>query len=165
MLHDPTLYCEGFRLAEFSPDRQYRYVLVRRWARDSMLACIGLNPSTADESVDDPTVRRWVGFARRQGFGGIVVGNLYGYRATDPRALWSVQDPVGPGNDAALRRIGAACRTVLVSWGAVPRCRDRVYDVMALLRGRNVVSLGRTKAGWPRHPLYCRADEPLRRWP
>lgn len=78
---------DGFAPAEFSPDRRYRYILTRRWSPAPMLGCIGLNPSTADELQDDPTVRRWMGFARRDGFGGIVVGNLFAFRATNPRVM------------------------------------------------------------------------------
>jgi hypothetical protein len=160
---------DGFAPAEFSPCHLYRYILARRWSPAPLLGCVGLNPSTADEANNDPTVRRWCGFARRDGYGGIVVGNLYGWRSTSPRALLTVSDPIGDGDDSALERIAIGCAAVLTSWGALPsrRMESRACDVLRLLRERakTVGNLGLTKSGQPRHPLYLRSDEPMRMWP
>src|SRR5271157_168450 len=94
--------------ATFSLCRTWRYKLWRRWsAAVPMVTFIGLNPSTADEINDDPTVRRCLGFARRWGFGGMSMLNVFAYRSTNPRALRAATDPVGPRNGAALL---ATCR-------------------------------------------------------
>lgn len=147
--------------AGFSPCRRYRYTLSRTWdAASPPLVFIGLNPSTADETTDDPTIRRCIGFARRDGFGGIVMLNLFALRSTDPAALSDASDPVGPWNDD---QIFAACkgRTVVAAWGVHGTLRGRDKVVRRLLAGVDLRCLGRTKEGNPRHPLYLRADAPL----
>jgi hypothetical protein len=117
---------------------------------------IGLNPSTADEVHDDPTIRRCVGYARGWGFGGLVVTNLFAWRSTDPAALREVEDPVGPGNDAVLIDEAASACIVLVGWGALGGLGSRGSAVRRLLGDRGVFCLGITKGGEPRHPLYLR---------
>lgn len=97
--------------AHLSACGAYRYALRRTWdpARPAALF-VGLNPSTADAERDDPTTRRCVRFARDWGFGGLLVGNLFAYRATRPRDLRAAAEPVGPENDwwlAALAREAA----------------------------------------------------------
>ena len=88
------------RSAAFSPCRRYRYCLSRVWnPKLPSVMFVGLNPSTADEQEDDPTVRRCIGFARNWNFGGLILVNLFAYRSTDPADLLRVDDPVGPGND------------------------------------------------------------------
>src|SRR3954470_11499675 len=84
--------------AAFSSCMTWRYRLTRYWGPGSMLPFVMLNPSTADDEVDDPTIRRCMGFARREGLGGIVVANLYALRATYPKSLALHPDPDGPGN-------------------------------------------------------------------
>lgn len=129
-----------------------------------MLPFIMLNPSTADAEIDDPTIRRCMGFARRQGHAGIVVGNLYGLRATDPADLWRFCDPRGPNNMDALKRIGeealAAGTIVVAAWGGGIHSRHPGLPTMPRL-----YCLGKTKQGYPRHPLYVRSDQPLEPWP
>lgn len=147
------------RGADMSPDGRYRYSLWRTWDPSvTALTFIMLNPSTADAEADDPTIRRCVGFAR-DSFGGIRVLNLYAFRATDPKVMFRAIDPVGPENDAHLRSLGAH-ETIVAAWGAHAR-PDRVRQVRRILEGRAVFSLGTTKHGSPRHPLYVRADQPL----
>lgn len=144
--------------AILSDDGVYRYLL-RRWWDPTVEAAkfIMLNPSTADASQDDPTIRRCMGFARRWGMGGLVVANLYALRSTDPRALWDHPDPVGPENDGYLRDILASPGPVIAAWGAHAK-PDRVAEFFDLAGDRSVLALGRTKAGQPRHPLYLRSD-------
>ncbi|MEB3023455.1 MULTISPECIES: DUF1643 domain-containing protein [Mycolicibacter] len=146
--------------AVFSRDGRYRYLLGRRWDLGlPMLGVVMLNPSTAGANTDDATVRRVKGFARDNGYGGIEVGNLYGLRSRDPKALWSVPDPVGLANDAYLERLSRAYDLILLAWGANAR-RDRAAHVTQLLRrncrrhGGALAVLGWTQAGQPRHPLY-----------
>jgi len=159
--------------ATISDCGRYRYVLTRPpispwriqpWWRPAVF-CM-LNPSTADATLDDPTIRRCRGFAERNdsAFNGIVVVNLYALRSTDPRALWNHADPIGPENDRWLRDV-AACSEVVCAWGANAR-EDRVRQVVEILRaaGASLLCLGQTKDGHPRHPLYVRSDHPLVPW-
>lgn len=156
------------RSATLSPCRAYRYDLVRRWS-DALptLAFVGLNPSTADEEEDDATVRRCVAFARREGAGGLVMLNAYALRSTDPAGLRRAADPVGPENDATLRRHfgGGDVVRVVAAWGAnVALERERVIERIAAAARRPLHCLGRTKFGFPRHPLYVPAATPLEPW-
>ena len=136
----------------------FRYRLSRRWAQGSTLAVVGLNPSTADRYRDDATTRRVAGLAKQLGHGGFVLVNLYGFRSTDPAGLLAKQDPVGPGNDAAIRTAAREADQILLAWGAagerVPGFAARVATVKSLLTGHRCFCQGLTQAGQPRHPLY-----------
>lgn len=148
----------------FSPDRVYRYVLWRAWdASRPPIAVVGLNPSTADETENDPTVRRCIGYAKREGAGGLVMLNLFAFRATDPQVMRGAEDPVGPDNDAFLRCATARTQVVLCAWGAHGAFNGRGRQVEQLLQqfDRPLVCLGRTKEGLPKHPLYIAAAEPF----
>lgn len=141
--------------ARFSPCRTWRYRLWRRWSTNKpTVAFIGLNPSTADETNDDPTVRRCIGFARRWGFGGMNMLNIFAFRSTNPKLLRKAADPIGPGNRAALLR--TCCRSALIvaCWGGWGRLFDRGEAVIDLLAGFRLHCLGHTKDGHPKHPLY-----------
>jgi hypothetical protein len=142
--------------ARFSADRTYRYGLRRIWdAALPSLLMIGLNPSTADERRDDPTIRRCVGFARDWGYGTLVVANLFAYRATDPRQLRRAVDPVGPRNDYWLRRYAAAADLVVAAWGNHAALLRRDRAVRALLPALHCIR--RNRSGQPAHPLYLPA--------
>jgi hypothetical protein len=147
--------------AEFSPCRSYRYALTRTWdTRRLPLVFVMLNPSTADAFTVDPTIRRCIGFAQTWGAGGLLVLNVYGLRSTDPRALRTHPDPVGPANDATIvARLAQPIARVIGAWGAHAE-PERARYVADLIReaGHRPVCLGRTKAGAPRHPLYLRAN-------
>jgi len=141
------------RAATLSSCRQYRYSLTRSW--DSALPTIlfvGLNPSTADSTQDDPTVRRCIGFARDWGYGTMMLANLFALRSTDPAHLWTASDPIGPDNDEWIRHLADSTAMVVAAWGAHGGFRDRDRHVLAMLP--SVHCLGRTQAGQPRHPLY-----------
>jgi hypothetical protein len=124
-----------------------------------------LNPSTADALEDDPTIRRCIGFAKREGCGSLRVLNLFAYRSTDPNELLHVDDPVGPYNDAMLKGQIPWGAPLVLAWGAV-RFRDRIKQVLSFVREsyapfrcRRTLCpgphcLGLTKQGQPRHPLY-----------
>ncbi len=145
--------------ADFSDCMTYRYRLYRIWGNDPMMAVIGLNPSTADATEDDPTIRRCVGFARRENFGGLIMGNLYALRSTDPKKLKEVSDPVGPQNIRWLYRITQEANLVIAAWGgSVP---DLVHANWVRYNFGKLFCLGRTKSGQPKHPLYLKADTPL----
>jgi hypothetical protein len=119
---------------------------------------VGLNPSTADECTDDPTVRRCLGFARRWGFGHLVLANLFALRTTDPAGLREATDPVGPENDVHLSACAGEADVILAAWGAGGALCGRDDAVCHLLRDRELLCLGRTLAGQPRHPLYVGGD-------
>jgi hypothetical protein len=150
--------------ATFSLCQTWRYKLWRRWSpAGPTIAFIGLNPSTADEVNDDPTVRRCIGFARRWGFGGMYMLNVFAYRSTNPRALTTAADPVGPRNDATLARICRRCDMVVACWGTWGRLFDRGQAAIELLGDMPVHCLGTTRGGHPKHPLYLRLTTlPLR---
>lgn len=151
---------------------RYRYHLWRQWAEGPAALWVMLNPSTADASADDPTIRKCVGFARRWGCGRIDVVNLFALRATDPHELTRVQDPVGPRNAAALRDVlrGRGESLLIAAWGAGSRVRGKALESRAR-RFRDEVGhlrffcLGTTKGGQPRHPLMPAYSTPLQRWP
>ena len=153
--------------ASLSPCGTYRYRLTRHWGAmdqpSNAATFVMLNPSTADANLDDPTIRRCIGFARAWGCTGLVVVNLYALRSTNPKGLWTVEDPAGPGNDNELARTlrGAALRDtpLVAAWGVHAR-PGRVEQVMALPGADRFTCLGTTKDGSPRHPLYVRGDTP-----
>lgn len=139
----------------------YRYRLDRRWSDGPTMAFIMLNPSTADAEHDDPTIRRCLGFARREGCGALVVVNLYSLRATKPRDLWSKGNATrigGPRSEIEFHRAIVGASTVVAAWGADPRGADHWIRHKY---GQSLKCLGKTKDGHPRHPLYVRADAPL----
>lgn len=142
------------RAATLDPTRQYRYSLTRTWDVGRPVLWIMLNPSVADADHDDPTIRRCMDFAARWGYPGIEVVNLFAYRATDPDALVTVQDPVGPGNDLAIAGAASRAGLLVAAWGAFAHHHDRAQTVLALLRCYAMHALGFTKGGHPRHPLF-----------
>lgn len=153
--------------ALFSPDRAYRYLLLRRigGARGRLLFVM-LNPSKADETRDDATIRRCVGFAKRWGYGDMEVANLFGLMATHARKLLRCDDPVGAGNDAAIRAALARADRVVLAWGnhaAHPKHRARTEAVLRMVREACAPYRigGLTGRGQPRHPLRLRYDAPL----
>lgn len=149
------------RDAVLSSDGIYRYRLSRTWDRTKLpLVWIMLNPSTADAYQDDPTIRRCMSFARREGAGGIEVLNLFAYRSPSPKDLQKASDPIGPDNDEWIREVLYPHSRCVCAWGAYPAW-NRVARVMDLARGINFKCLGRTAAGHPKHPLYIAAEQPL----
>jgi hypothetical protein len=156
--------------ALFSPDQRYRYALWRRWGMEGEsvpLVVIGLNPSTADATTDDPTVRRCIAFAKREGLGGLLMLNLFAFRSTDPAALYAEADPVGPRNDECLAYFAQCVATdagrLVAAWGAHGAHRYRSARVVELIQraGARLECLGTTKSGQPRHPLYLKGDTPF----
>lgn len=138
---------------------EYRYSLTRIWDRAlPTITFVLLNPSTADAMQLDPTLRRCVGFATREAYGGMVIVNLYALRTKDPKVMMAAADPVGPDNDRVLATVTG---TVVAGWGtnASP---SRVAQALELLP--RLHALGVTKDGHPRHPLYVAADAPLVEW-
>lgn len=157
--------------AEISPCGRYRTWLTREWdARCWKMPFVMLNPSIADADIDDPTIRRCMGFARRERYGGIVVANLYSLRATNPAELRTADYPVGPGNEAALYRLAKGCVEsavpIVCAWGVNGAERGSTF-IVAKFRtmGCKLVCLGKTAQGAPRHPLYVASAQPLEPFP
>ena len=149
------------RTAEISACGKYRYSLTRTWdKRLPVVVFIGLNPSTADAESDDPTIRKCIGFAIRWGYGGLVMLNLFAYRATNPADMKRAYEPVGPDNSATMFRFTLE-HDVVACWGAHGSYERR--DSVAMLC--DIVSrpkcLGTTKDGHPKHPLYLPYATPL----
>lgn len=155
------------RSAVFGDNERYRYSLKRDWDKTrGRCLFILLNPSTADETTDDPTVRRCVRFAKNWGYGRIEIVNLFALRATSPRDLYLANDPVGEHNFAF---IDAACLTaqrVLIGWGnhGYLRGQGKLLVEKLLDLRFELYTFGKTKAGQPCHPLYLRSDCPVQLW-
>lgn len=144
--------------AVISSDGLYRYVLSRRWGLEGRrVAFIGLNPSTADATLDDPTIRRCVGFAKAWGGTSLLMVNLFGFRSTAPAALRQVVDPIGPENDLWLDRVVAGADLVVAAWGNHGVLLNRAEFIRQRFSGK-LQALAITKSGMPKHPLYIAAS-------
>jgi len=149
----------------FSDDRVYRYVLWREWNNlfDSSTGhamFIGLNPSTADETKNDPTIRKCIGFAKRWGYNAMCMTNLFAFRSTDPRKMMGFSKPIGPDNDMWIARCAREAGTIVAAWGVKGQHIDRDLEVRKLID--RLQCLRRTKRGFPEHPLYVPYDATLK---
>ena len=145
---------EMTRSAVLSECHRYRYALTRRWDEGGeAVLWVMLNPSTADAGRDDATLRRITAYSRAWGFRALTVVNLYAYRATKPRDLFTAADPVGPDNDTHIERAAAEHTRIVAAWGANARA-ERIADVLALPGMHRLSALALTASGQPRHPLY-----------
>lgn len=150
--------------ANISPDGNYRYSLFREWDKGKgSVGFIGLNPSTADADLDDPTIRRCVGFARAWGYGSLYMLNLFAFRATLPSTMLKAIYPVGPDNDAVLRAASRRVDLVVAAWGNLGAHRGRDDEVRAMFKGR-LHYLRLTTLGHPAHPLYLPASLTPQLW-
>jgi hypothetical protein len=166
-----SLFTAEDRGATLSDDGLYRYDLWRRWDDGPLMGFVMLNPSTADASIDDPTIKRCMGFARRERLAGIVVRNLFAYRTPKPTVLTAAMkrgtDVVGPDNDEWLGELAGnrfGVRVIVAAWGSPGRyAGDRIKLVVDTFAGR----LSRIKASNPRvhtaspHPLYLHGQDPI----
>lgn len=148
--------------ARFSEDRLHRYELWRRWADGPYCQFIGLNPSTADETLDDPTIRRCIRFAQDWGYSALCMTNIFAFRATDPMDMKKATDPIGPDNDRTLLNVAADAGIVIAAWGVHGEHLRRGKEVRRLQWSLH--HLGLTKDGHPKHPLYLRADTKPTLW-
>lgn len=157
--------------AVLSPCGQYRYRLDRTIASTGPVAAIiGVNPSTADAEVDDQTIRKDMGFARRLGWGRIIKGNLFAHRATDIKALRRAQNPTGPENDRYLAEIMREADVVVAAWGPCaklpPHLRGRWKAIARIADevSKPLMCWGTAQDGQPRHPLMLAYETPLVPW-
>ncbi|MGB3615555.1 MAG: DUF1643 domain-containing protein [Elainellaceae cyanobacterium] len=145
--------------AIFSPCDRYRYSLWRVWDTAlPRLLVIGLNPSTADATHNDPTIRRCIGFAKSWGYGSVVVTNLFALRSPYPKALRTASDPVGPQTDMWIGRLASEADLCLVAWGngGTLSGRDRAVGLQLARSSCPLACFGLTKQGQPAHPLYLK---------
>lgn len=149
--------------ATFSKDRKYRYALKRIWIRAKPLVCfVGLNPSTADENTDDPTIRRCIGYADRWGYGGLIMLNLFAFRATDPTCMMCEPEPIGPENDNIILLLSGICELTVLAWGNHGSFMDRDKAVIPMIENPHYLKL--TGKGQPGHPLYLKKTLSPLRW-
>lgn len=145
--------------ATLSTCRKYRYTLWRRWddVRELLYVMfIGLNPSTADEKNDDPTIRRCVRYAQDWGYSALCMTNLFAFRATAPEAMKATKNPIGPKNDHFLLDVSKGTDVIIAAWGVHGTYLERDEEVKKLIPRLSVLKL--TKNGHPAHPLYLRKD-------
>lgn len=158
--------------AEFSPCGRYRLWLSRNWSmrrfsdgRGGYALWIGMNPSVAEANVDDPTIRREMAFTKAMMIDIYVKCNVMDYRATDPKALLSVQ-PRSDQNLDCIVGLAKKADRVIAAWGALPKqLRRYADDVVTALNGISLHCMGKTKDGSPRHPLYLPATARMEAWP
>ena len=143
--------------AILSEDRKYRYVLSRIWDKSNpMVMIIGLNPSTADETEDDPTIRRCINFADSWGYGGVYMLNLFAFRATKPTDMFEAINPIGSQNDDYLNDYANRVDKVICAWGNDGNYKNRSSDIKKQLD--NLFYLKMNKTGEPAHPLYLKSN-------
>jgi len=157
--------------AILSPCSLYRYRLDRTVGMvGPVFAFFGVNPSTADATADDATVRKWIGFTKTWGGSRFIVGNVFAYRATDVRELATVDDPFGPDIGDHTTDIIAEADILVPCWGnsgKVPPKLQFAFDVLmdALVSsGKPVQTFGLTASGDPKHPLMLGYSTPLAPW-
>jgi hypothetical protein len=139
---------------------EWRFRLWRAWGAGPRVAFIGLNPSTATETKNDPTIRRCIGFAMAWGFDGLEMLNIFGLRSTDPAGLYRHRNPHGVGNTDAIVAVTANCRLIICAWGSHGKYMHQGIQVVRSLvgLGRDLSALRINGDGTPGHPLYLRAD-------
>ena len=144
-------------MAQFSTCRQYRYALWRTWDKTKPIVLfIGLNPSTADEKNNDPTITRCINFAASWGYGGVRVANLFAYRATQPAVMKNASDPIGHDNDGWITKLAEEADLVVAAWGNDGCYLNRSATVRESITKLHCLNVN--KSGEPSHPLYQRAD-------
>ena len=140
------------KTALLSADNIYRYQLSRIWDEEKpKILFIMLNPSTADEFVEDPTIRRVVNYAKDWGYGGVYVGNLYAFRSTDPKGLKCIADPIGPENINHIQTLISLVDKVIYAWGNEQKEPDWLKKIV-----ETPYCIEISKKGIPKHPLYLK---------
>ena len=154
-------------VAVYSDCERYRYDLTRIWDQSAgRVTFVMLNPSTATEVQNDPTVERCERRARTLGFGGFRVTNIFAWRDTDPKKMRLAKAPIGPENDAAIKDACAWSHKVIAAWGNHGAYLERGAEVAKVLHqsGRPILHLGLSKQGHPKHPLYIAYSQKPEAW-
>ena len=154
-------------VAVYSSCEQYRYALTRIWDKNAgRVAFVMLNPSTATEMQNDPTVERCERRARALGFGGFRVTNIFAWRDTDPKNMRMAKAPIGPENDTTIQEACTWADKVIAAWGNHGAYLERGAQVIKILRGsgRPILHLGLSKQGQPKHPLYIAYSQQPETW-
>lgn len=147
--------------ALFSPDNKYRYSLSRDWDMSlPLLNFCMLNPSTADATVNDPTIERCIRRAKDMGYGGVIITNIFAFRSTDPKALKRTSDPIGWENDKHIIHAAQISKMTICGWGKHGSLYGRGDKVLETLKfwGNKIYALKVNKDGSPAHPLYIGYD-------
>lgn len=158
------------RYAVLSDCGLYRYTLERHLGAGPKALILGVNPSTADAEIDDHTIRKDMGFARKHGWGRVLKGNLFAYRSTDIKGLRGVPDPNGPYNDYYLHAMMREADIVVAAWGPTsklpPDLRYRWREVVGIAAraGKPLMCFGTAKDGQPLHTLMLSYALPLIPW-
>lgn len=143
--------------AVLSKCRKYRYALWRSWDDTKpQVMFIGLNPSSADECRNDPTLIRCINFAQSWGYGSVCTANLFAFRATKPTQMMTASDPVGRENNRWLKRLSAEATLIVAAWGNDGRYKNRSTAVRKLIADLHYLKLN--QSGEPAHPLYLKHD-------
>lgn len=142
--------------ATFSKCRKYRFALERIWdTSKGYVMFIGLNPSTANETENDPTIIRCINFAKSWGYGGVCMTNLFAYCATQPDDMKAQNSPIGADNDMWLSKIAKDASVVVAAWGNDGAYLGRSKEVKNIIFDLHCLQLNQT--GEPAHPLYLNA--------
>jgi len=146
--------------AVFSPCRKYRYSLTRSWnSAEGYVLFIGLNPSIADEIIDDPTLIRCINFAKDWGYGGLIMVNLFAYMSTHPTDLKKAKLPIGKNNNKHILKNHQKSQLTIAAWGNDGHFLKRDKEVLEIIN--NPMCLNINKSGQPAHPLYQKKDQEL----
>jgi len=145
------------KTASFSSCARYRYSLFRGWHENSgQVLFIGLNPSIADEKIDDPTTRRCVKFARSWGYGSMEIVNLFSYRTSDPKNLIHQPDPIGPKNDSWIKKANSRSDITIACWGSLMSAQKRATQIANMINTLYCLRINKNQS--PAHPLYLRLN-------
>jgi hypothetical protein len=145
--------------AVFSQDAQYRYLLTRTWDKTKLGVCfVMLNPSKANATDSDNTIDRCITFAKSWGYGKIEVVNLFAYVSTDPKVLYTTQDPVGPENDRYIYDSLKTNEEIILGWGNIGKHQKRAQIFLNMFKDYKLKCLKKNKDGSPGHPLYLPKD-------
>ena len=141
--------------ADLSRDRVYRYRLWRRWDDGDEMTFIGVNPSTADETTNDQTIKKCIGLAKRHDCAAIQMLNLFALRETNPSVMKEHPKPIGPRNKSVLVKFASSAKIVVACWGVHGTHLSRDEEVVKLLESEGVelMCFGLTKKGFPKHPV------------
>ncbi len=148
--------------AIFSEDNIHRYALIHEWELDRpSLMIISLNPSAEDGELNNPTIRRCIGFAKRWGFGRLFITNLFSFKTSSPKDLFNSENPIGNKNDYWLKKLSKKVDKVVLAYGNHGKFKNRHEEILKIIHDPYCIK--KSKTGMPMHPLYLKyTEEPIR---